>query len=576
MPRPSLPSRLFSGLGTRLVMLLSIALLPLGLIAVWQTREVTRSIREVAEVSVLALTEQAALGERRLLYTAIGAASALGSVLPEMSDDAERCESYLGNFVEQSQLYTYVGFLPLDGQVTCSSLGEARDVTESPLYIAQSEDPRLRIAPLRNAIISREDVVTVSVPVRRGDELIGFINVSIPDRALPESDDGTLTEVPLSMILFNQDGQVIAARGDVATAEQRLPANFALTDFVGLGPLVFSGEDGLGQQRSFAITPVVPDVAFAIGAWSPSQFQLERPALAFPPWLFPIMMWIASLVVAFFAVHRLVIRHVRSLGQQMRQFARNRRLVPGAGESEMALELSEMEDDFLQMADALIQDEAALENAVHEKNILLKEVHHRVKNNLQLISSIMNMQIRRARSRETKAILKRLQERILGLATIHRNLYETQDLGRTDAGRLVKSIVEQLTSSDEKRRPLELEVEHIEMFPDQAVPLSLLVAEATTNATKYMGTHGEGGTHPVFEVRLNRLEGNSARLVVRNSMAARTEADYGDEGVGLGSQLMQAFASQLGADIDIDISNGLYTVTAEFDVVHFKPDTQDY
>ena len=87
-----------------------------------------------------------------------------------------------------------------------------------------------------------------------------------------------------------------------------------------------------------------------------------------------------------------------------------------------------MNRDFLSMAEGILQDEAELEDALREKSLLIREVHHRVKNNLQLIASIMNMQIRRSRNSETTSVVRRLQDRVLGLARVHRQMYEAQTL----------------------------------------------------------------------------------------------------------------------------------------------------
>ena len=99
----------------------------------------------------------------------------------------------------------------------------------------------------------------------------------------------------------------------------------------------------------------------------------------------------------------------------MDRFAETREFSPVTGGLVMPSELQALQDNFDRMADNIMQDEAAMENTVREKNVLIKEVHHRVKNNLQLISSIMNMQIRQAKQDETKSALSRLQDRVLSL-----------------------------------------------------------------------------------------------------------------------------------------------------------------
>ena len=153
-------------------------------------------------------------------------------------------------------------------------------------------------------------------------------------------------------------------------------------------------------------------------------------------------MWAASLSVAMFALHRLVLRHIAILRARIRDFE-NDRLVPAEGAAlKMPSELADVYLNFTTLADNVVREEARMEDILRDKNILMKEVHHRVKNNLQLICSIMNLQINVAEHDETIEALERLQGRVLSMATIHRDLYQTQNKGRVNVGHLINEIVQ--------------------------------------------------------------------------------------------------------------------------------------
>ena len=226
------------------------------------------------------------------------------------------------------------------------------------------------------------------------------------------------------------------------------------------------------------------------------------------------------------------------------------------------------------MAYSLLDDEARMEDALREKNVLLKEVHHRVKNNLQLISSIMNMKIRRASQPETIAVLKRLQERIMGLSTVHRNLYQTENLSRSNAGRLLSDLFGQLISSGaEAGSNIDYrgDFDDVILFPDQAVPLALLASELATNALKYAGA--EAGGRPTIRATLSLIEPGIARLTCRNSVGGTTETD---DSTGLGAQLIRAFAAQVGGEVQITQTDDLYDVVVTFKVEEFMSDPADH
>jgi two-component sensor histidine kinase len=242
----------------------------------------------------------------------------------------------------------------------------------------------------------------------------------------------------------------------------------------------------------------------------------------------------------------------------------------------MALELRDMENDFLRMADSIMQDEAQLENALREKTILLKEVHHRVKNNLQLISSIMNMQIRQSANAETKVVLQRLQERIRGLATIHRNLYQTGDLGHVNAADLLGDLIGQMSIvSGKSSTPIEVtkSLEPIEVYPDQAMPISLLTAEALTNAGKYMGPDPDGVCR--LHIALHHEDDQAVILEISNSTGDSPIFEDATRS-GLGNRLIQAFSTQLGGTLHQGAEGDRYKVTVLFHLSDFKPEVVDY
>ncbi|MFN4102661.1 MAG: histidine kinase dimerization/phosphoacceptor domain -containing protein, partial [Pararhodobacter sp.] len=142
------------------------------------------------------------------------------------------------------------------------------------------------------------------------------------------------------------------------------------------------------------MVPIIPGVVYALGSWPRSTLGWAQ----LSPILFPVLMLLVGLAVAFGAVNALVIRYIKRLKANLDEFAHSRRIVPLSSRPGLPKELAEIDQAWTQLATQLVQDEAELENMVHEKNVLLKEIHHRVKNNLQLIASIVNLKIRRATS----------------------------------------------------------------------------------------------------------------------------------------------------------------------------------
>lgn len=563
---------LVRGLAVRVLFFLSLALLPLGLIAIMQTRQISEQNQTSAELSLLAVTEQASGAERRVIQEAFGAADALGSIVRLHHNDAEACSDFFREYREVTEAYDMVAFIPVDGQATCSAFGEPFDFSENAHFKSWIEHP-VRGANSNVAKTgSRRPVTIVHTPVYEGDTLAGFMVLSIPYATFDAVEEPPLALTPLAMMTFNKKGDILTSERGLDVSMQEVPVDIALSLFTGKQNTVFRANNKRGQERAYAVLPIVPDAAYAMSVWPSNTpvLQTDLPTRLSAP--LPILMWAAGLIVAFWALNRLAITHIRKLGRQMRRFALNRTLPRNTLSPSVPTELVEIEAAFIGMAESILRDEAQLEDSLREKNILLKEVHHRVKNNLQLISSIMNMQIRQSKSEDARFVLKRLQERILSLATVHKSLYQNDTLVRVDADVLVREIVTQLLTvglAPGSNVDVRQDYQPISIDADDAAPLTLLISEAMTNALKYV-PQGEKGAE--ISVALWLEEPEQARLTLSNTIGGIPE----EGGTGLGSRLIDAFARQLNGQVIVSDDGVTYTLTLTFHVPSGTKQVYDY
>jgi two-component sensor histidine kinase len=184
--------------------------------------------------------------------------------------------------------------------------------------------------------------------------------------------------------------------------------------------------------------------------------------------------------------------------------------------------------------------------------VLLKEVHHRVKNNLQLIASILNMQIRQQRGEEARDVLRRVQDRVTSLATVHQHLYRTPALSALRGDRLLSEIVNRKLAEGGAATDavaVEVRLDPVHLYPDEAVPLALFTGEAVANALLHVG-RPVGGERPWLRIALSRSADGEVVLELANSGGAPLREAPSEPRAGLGMRLMAAFASQLEADLD--------------------------
>src|ERR1019366_8818117 len=150
--------------------------------------------------------------------------------------------------------------------------------------------------------------------------------------------------------------------------------------------------------------------------------------------------------------------------------------------------------------------EEKIKQSLQEKDVLLKEVHHRVKNNLQVISSILNLQSSYVKDKKTLEILRESQNRIKSMAFIHESLYQTKDFSNINLTEYVTSLANNLVhsyQSFEDQVDLELKIQDIYLNLDIAIPCGLIINEILSNALKYSFQKNEKGK---IGIRLSILE----------------------------------------------------------------------
>ncbi len=538
--------RIIDGLGFRLAVLLTVALLPLGLISVAQTLRVLSDARQTSEAALIGLTADAVAGQRALIEGALGSARALGPVLMETLDRPAECAALAAEFVRNSGLFAFAGFVAPDG-TSCLS--------EQPLNFAAVETTRVQttITTSNAGPITGLPVLILKEPIWRQGALRGFVFLSLPYGAMEivsHYGQATGRRRPAALHLLDDRGELLAP--EQYQKVDLLPADRAGVDLLDPSAPVVDGHTRNGARALFVTVPVVPQLVYAVGVWPRDGMQNSWERDSVLALLFPFLMWFVSLSVAFFAVHRLVIRHVVYLNGQMRRFAIGQRddfgdPPPGRAPAEFR----QLNGTFNKLRRIITREEANRAAALHEKTVLLKEVHHRVKNNLQLIASIVNMQMRRVQDPGLRRVLKSVQDRVMSLATIHRILYQSERVADVRADRLLEELLHQLgtISANEAQVKLACDLDPIRLFPDQVVPLALLATEAINNAYKFMGKPKD--RDPWLRINFKLEEDNMVLLEVVNSVGAPlAQGELREDGTSLGGQLITAFGRQLEATME--------------------------
>ncbi len=199
--------------------------------------------------------------------------------------------------------------------------------------------------------------------------------------------------------------------------------------------------------------------------------------------------------------------------------------------------------------------EQQLQDSLEEKNLLLKEIHHRVKNNMQVISSLINLQAQQINHPETIQHFKETQNRVKSMAFVHESLYQSNDFSHVDFKKYVHNLLANLFKSFSRGGiQLDVNVSEVYLNINQAIPCGLILTKLVTNSLKYAFPSGESGN---IHVQLHQAEIEAYyHLSVRDNGVGLPAGFQLEHAQSLGLKLVNRLTQQLGGILEMDQDQG--------------------
>lgn len=416
-----------------------------------------------------------------------------------------------------------------------TALGEAwhnRLRQGEDVVMQRSDDGRSLIIAVRweRPLGAFQGAMTATVPLSE-------LQPDIRDPALPAGSQAALTD----------------AAGNVLVATD--PAPFTLkparqaddwTDRARTGAAVmFEARDAEGRRHIYGGAPLAGrDVFVLMSAPAPGLLSWAR-LNPFGTLLLPLAAWLTAFAAVMLLSERIVVRWLDYLERVAAIYARGRFSIRPAQAEHAPAEIRTLARTLGHLGETITRRDKDILDALEEKDALLREIHHRVKNNLQIISSLLSMQQRAVTDPAARSALGDTRQRITALAQIYRVLYQSDDIREADADTFLRELVGQLIAGESVRGPLvttSIEADPLLIDPDKLAPLALWVVEAVSNAQKHAFA-GRGGE---LKVRF-KVNGDTSVLEVEDDGPGL------DDGIeaGVGRTLMMAFAKQLRGEAQI-------------------------
>jgi two-component sensor histidine kinase len=544
----------------RLQAIITLALLPVVLVSLFQG--VARARLDIANVHdrLIQSARTVSTGDQNLLASAEQILRAVGS-LTDVRGMSGNCDGVLADTLIGVRYFSNLVRVDARGQVVCSAMALAKglNVADYPVFRAAPKTPAMTVSNEMTSKVTGQRVIEAMLALTKADgSFDGAVGITLDAHWMDYMMRAATLPKGAVVAVYDRDGRVIASNNaDVGGAIARSAFRR------GEPGSIASAVDSKGETWRYGNAALIGDtvfVAFAMGEnrlFGPTYLHVGL------DFALPILM----IGFAWFAIWLATDRQITHWINYLRRVAAAYRSGHYAIRPDLAdapVEFKLLGDAMSEMAGGIEDRDRRLRESVEMKTTLIKEIHHRVKNNLQIVMSLLSLQANQVHDPGARDALIQAQTRINALALVHRILNELEDQSTLDIRQLLEELCHQIAGgmSNERVR-VEVDVPSRVVAGSVAVALALFTVEALTNIFKhaYPGT-AEG----VIRVTMENATGGKLRLAIADDGVgfAMDEADK-----SVGSRLIKTFGQQLGGISSIHSDPGRGTVV---DLVFPDPD----
>ncbi len=463
---------------------------------------------------------------------------------PEVREPGAGCANALADALKG--LFYFADFYRLDthGNVLCAAIRPpASAAANQPWWQQAIRANAFFIAPQTYSSALQSNVLQGVLPLRKPDgQFVGAIvlvfDVSWLDRLLRNR------PLPADTVLavFDPAGTIIAAN-DLKAAQ----AIFVHHPPAGQQEQLLS-RSAFGHSWTYALVPIFGR-GIAVGFARRNSLLFGSTYLhVATDLLLPVLMLTLASAAIWIATGRLITRWLVYLRRIAIAYTRGHYAVRPVALAAAPTEFRELGETISGMAAAVEDRDRRLRTALDQKSLLIRETHHRVKNNLQIVMSLLSLQAGKLRDPAAQQALRQAQFRVNALALVHRILYENEDLGAIGLRKLIEDVARQIQDAaggESRDLRLQFNLARRQITSDLAVPLTLFLVEALTNAFRHAYPGEARGT--VF-VSLLPAPGGMLRLSIEDDGVGLPPPDGG---AGIGARLIEAFARQVGGTASV-------------------------
>jgi two-component sensor histidine kinase len=536
----------------RMALLFGVLLLPAGALAVHSgatgaSLRIAAAQREVgAEVLRAMNAHRDKVTRLREIASTVAATTAISSLT------GRACNSALSTLSNRFQEIEVVAIVDSGARISCASnpavvgrISVARDLVE----VAATRDG-VAIGFLTSSSLLPGSLVAAVAPLaREGPGRAQFAMVARDSRPLMTRTSGAASLAGGYAALSDADGNVLEVEGLAADSEELA----ALTRRLAQGD-IRSRLAPFHVRTSWAVVSELEDDSiFLVHGWRAAPPTLGKRFDAVWAMIAPVLMWLVAIGAVWIGVKVYVTTPLLTLGVLARSYARGEEPEASNGSAAAPEEISALRRTLQAMAKSLRKREADLADALQKERVLLREVNHRVKNNLQMVASILAIQARSSEDEPQRWGLSRVRDRVQLLALAYSRIYESsavQDIALDelagDIGRTLLAARGYLAANVR----LKLKLAPVRASVEIAVPMAFLMGESLSQALDMLS----GVSAATIEMSLEAFGEDGCVFTVTSPEQGQVQAV-----TPTARRMIEAFARQLGADVEYDPERPFFT-----------------
>ncbi len=532
----------------RLSVLVAIALVPSLLLTAYNAARWRIFLESETRATALSEARLAASELEQIIDNARQLMTAM-TKFPLNADNKAECASYFKSIISDAQTFREAAIIDTDGKFLCSTDAshDALDVGDRIRFYQSLKASKLSVATITRERSARSTSIQISMPYKDADGAIrGMIVLTGDSEKLAESFAASQWRSEHRLVIVDGQGSLVLTLPANKSEEAGAVAQQIFPLISHAKPGTIDIKDTLGRPLIVGVAPSAraPESLFTTVALDRNSALAETSIVNVRGIAFDFIFIIIAVIGVWLAAYLMIDRPIRAIIRSARKWE--------SGDISAAFPKFRYSDEFGQLSAALTRMSARIDELLKQKDLLLRELQHRVMNSLALLSSLLEMQRRSTKSSVAKENLANARDRVVAMGTVYRQLYQANALEYVEFSDFLRTICS--TSGNAyvgaKRPSIEVEANSLELSGPHAISLGMLTHELITNALK----HAFSGS-----------ESESIKVTLKHKKRRGIDLSIADRGRGLppdfkidgkssslGMKIVASTVQQLGGTLEIN------------------------